>query len=69
VGSRHWGMKLLRNICWKVNISSTLYIKISMGYTPEGTTEKNALISTQKRNLLLRNRLADHNLNKEVSNE
>jgi len=48
---------------------STLYIKTAKDYIPEGTTQKNILIATPKRNLLLRNRLSDHNLNKEVSNE
>jgi len=53
----------------KVVLEPTLYIKTAKDCTPEGTTEKNILIATPKRNLLLRNRLADHNLNKEVSNE
>jgi len=35
----------------------TLYIKTSIGYTPEGILEKNNLISTKKRNLLLRKKL------------
>jgi len=39
------------------------------GYTPPYNIEKNYLIAMQKRNLLLRKRLAHQNLNKEVSNE
>jgi hypothetical protein len=32
----------------------TLYIEVSKGYTPEGSIEKNYLLATPKRNLLLR---------------
>jgi hypothetical protein len=35
-------------------VSRTLYIKITRGYTPPYSIEKNYFIATQKRNLLLR---------------
>jgi hypothetical protein len=34
--------------------STTLYIKVSRGYTPEGKTERKYYQSTKKGNLLLR---------------
>jgi len=37
----------------KVIISWALYIKITKGYTPPYSIEKNYLIATKKRNLLL----------------
>jgi hypothetical protein len=39
----------------------TLYIKTSIGYTPEGRREKNYLIATPKRNLLLRRKYPTRN--------
>jgi len=52
----------------KVKISRTLYIDLSKDYTPEGSREKNNLLATKKRNLLLRNKvLTTRNPNKEVS--
>jgi hypothetical protein len=53
--------------------ATTLYIKESKGYTPEGNTEKKYYQSTKKRNLLLRiNRIVTNqtiNLKQEVSYE
>jgi len=46
----------------------TLYIKKSKGYTPKGSREKNYLLATKKRNLLLsKNTSTFNNLNEEVS--
>jgi hypothetical protein len=45
-----------------------LYINKSRGYTPPYSIEKNYLIATKKRNLLLSKRVATlNNLNEEVS--
>jgi len=57
------------HFCFISRSAWTLYIEISEGYTAEPDIEKKFLISSKKRNLLLRKRLADQNQNKEVSNE
>jgi hypothetical protein len=41
----------------QLNNLTTLYIKVSRGYTPKGKTEKKYYQSTKKRNLLLRNKV------------
>jgi len=61
-------LQLVQLASEKVIILWTLYIDLSRVYTPKGSIEKNNLIATKKRNLLLRSKLPiTHNPNKEVS--
>ena len=45
----------------KARSARTLYIRISKGYIPPYSIEKNYLIAMKKRNLLLRKEVIDNN--------